>query len=492
MTGQASCPEPHLLAGRICRTIRQQALIPAGSHVVVALSGGADSMALLSLLLAVQQPLSFSCSCVHIHHGIRGAAADGDRDFVAAFCRQQGIDLEIRSFDLPALAAQAGLGLELAGRQVRQQVFEDLRTSCADRGQPVLIALAHHLDDQAETLLMHLGRGAGLDGLSGMKKKDGFLIRPLLDLRRSDLEAYLQQQQIPWRHDATNDLDFTIRNRLRHHLLPLWETLLGGDPIPSIGRAALNLEADRQLIDHIIQQATDRCLQDGGINRAAYLDHGAVFHPRLIRCFWERATGQRQHLAQKHIQLMQDWIPRAQAWQSLDLPDRWTLLFDGKVLRLERKMTQDPDKQALELDLPLAIPGVTPIPGTPWSIRASWQGDDKERGDRGRRVRVAGDRAEAFRLRTRRPGDRILLGHRDTPQRLKRYLQQQRIHPADRDRLLLLMDGPDLVWFPGGPVGHQYRLPKAGQAPDRLLLLDLFSNQSLFDTQRVVLIPDIG
>ena len=186
--------------------------IPNYGHVLVALSGGPDSVALA--LLALESGARVSAA--HVEHGIRGADSLQDMEFVEDFCARQGIPLYTTRIDVPGLAQKAGVGLETAAREAR---YAFLREAKAKIGADV-IATAHHRDDQMETVLMHLFRGCGTHGLEGMRPRSGDLVRPLLEYSKADLIAYLQKKGQPYREDATNRLSDTPRNALRNGAIP--------------------------------------------------------------------------------------------------------------------------------------------------------------------------------------------------------------------------------------------------------------------------------
>src|SRR5580700_3871221 len=246
----------HELAERVLSHIRREELLRAGNRVGVAVSGGIDSVTLFRLLLELHHELGIVLSLVHFNHKLRGAESDADNEFVAKLAREHELEFNSESGDVAQLAAEEHSGLEAAAREMRYGFFsrllgshEGLKTqSRAESGGAAeaapfprqnqeralnKIATAHTLDDQAETVLLRLIRGTGLRGLGGIYPRimvehgdgdgHGEIIRPLLGIRRSDLEQYLKDLNQPWREDSTNaDAKFT-RNRLRSLVLPLLE-----------------------------------------------------------------------------------------------------------------------------------------------------------------------------------------------------------------------------------------------------------------------------
>ena len=206
---------------QVRKYIAEQRLFAPGDRVAVAVSGGADSVALLRVLLELRQELGVVLSVTHFHHGIRGAEADADHEFVSRLASQHGLEFHAGFGDAPSHAREGGLSLETAARELRHRWFANL----VAEGKADKIATAHTLDDQAETVLMRVIRGAGGRGLAAISPRhsEKALIRPFLETSRAEIELYLRTLNQSWRDDSSNrDLVHT-RNRIRHELLPLLE-----------------------------------------------------------------------------------------------------------------------------------------------------------------------------------------------------------------------------------------------------------------------------
>ncbi len=192
-------------------------MLPRGGRVLLALSGGRDSMALLHALLALQEPFGFTLCAAHYNHRLRGEEAARDAAFAEKVCRDLGIPFLAGQGDVKQAAAQTGRGIEETARDMRYAFLEEAAAQLgAER-----IATAHHADDNVETMLLHLTRGTGLRGLGGIAPVRGKLIRPLLTTARAAVEAYVAKGQIPFVEDGTNQDTNLTRNRLRHEILPL-------------------------------------------------------------------------------------------------------------------------------------------------------------------------------------------------------------------------------------------------------------------------------
>lgn len=217
-----------------------------GRHLLIALSGGADSVALAHLLASRRSALGLTLSAAHIEHGIRGKESLADADFCQSLCSALSIPLTTVHANIPEIARTSGEGLETAARRIR---YDALRRIKAETGADWIV-LAHHLDDQAETVLMHLLRGSGPNGLSGMAEFSGDLYRPLLSIPKSALVNYLAENGISWRTDSTNLIADTPRNSLRLHGLPALE-----ESYPSakqaIARYAESAACENRLLDRL-------------------------------------------------------------------------------------------------------------------------------------------------------------------------------------------------------------------------------------------------
>lgn len=197
--------------------IRDEKLFAETDKLVLAVSGGADSMVLLKLFQ--QLPNEF---CVaHCNFKLRGAESDGEEVFIRDYCGEQGIELFVQQFETREYAQLEGISIEMAARDLRYTWFEELRQQL----QYDYLATAHHRDDLIETMLINLSRGTGIRGLSGIQAKNGFLVRPLLFASREEILAYAEENNLPYKHDSSNDELVYQRNIIRHQIIPLFETL---------------------------------------------------------------------------------------------------------------------------------------------------------------------------------------------------------------------------------------------------------------------------
>lgn len=294
----------------IKRYIEKNQLICPGDGVVVGLSGGPDSVFLLYALHTLQARMGFTLRAVHVHHGIRGAEADRDEAFSAELCAKLAVPFQAEHVAAPAYAAQHGLSLEEAARilryealeAARQQLgqtlaarpsnasvpssmgapssFQLVRAATAPSAPAAWIAVAHHLDDQAETVLHNLVRGAGLRGLAGMENRRNHVIRPLLSIKREDILKWLEQNNIPYVTDSTNADPHYTRNRIRSTVLPELREINPEASAHIAHSAALLREADAYFHALALQYVDAHATLTGAPDSAEAVDRSAHARPK--------------------------------------------------------------------------------------------------------------------------------------------------------------------------------------------------------------------
>lgn len=241
-------------------------------RVLLALSGGMDSVVLFHCFLHLRSQGDFFFAAAHMEHGIRGEASLADMRFVEELCKANDVPLYLRQINAPALAKEKRCNLEHLARQERYAFFDELRTRHAFEW----IATAHHLGDQAETMLMHMVRGAGLRGLSGMKERAGHVIRPLLGTTRREIAAYAQANKLAWREDATNEDPHYTRNHMRHEVFPHLRQI-NPSVEQAFGRLAKTSAEDEAFLSALAEEYLQKNKENGGLR----LDSSAA--PSILR-----------------------------------------------------------------------------------------------------------------------------------------------------------------------------------------------------------------
>ncbi len=256
-------------AAKIKRHIDEHHLLQKGDKVLIALSGGADSVVLLHVLNSLKEELDITLYAAHFNHGIRGEEADRDERFCKALCEKTDVCFFSFQADVPSIAKRYGESVELCGRKMR---YDYLQWVCDDKLGTAKIATAHHSDDNAETVLWNLTRGAGLAGLAGIPVKRDNIIRPLLSCTRAEIEAYCAENDLAYVTDSTNLSDDYTRNKLRHRVMPVLRELN-----PSVGESIGRTSAILREADEFLSQISKKEL------KAAKIPYGWSCE-RLLQC----------------------------------------------------------------------------------------------------------------------------------------------------------------------------------------------------------------
>ncbi|MBW6508368.1 MAG: tRNA lysidine(34) synthetase TilS [Desulfuromonadales bacterium] len=410
------------------------------NSVVVAVSGGVDSVALLHLLQRISSSRSLVLHVAHLNHRIR-PEADGDARFVEELCCRLAIRYQGECCDVPELAAQEKISLEMAGRVARRRLLERV---AADTGAQ-LIALGHHRDDQVETLLQRLIRGTGISGLAGMAVRDGIWWRPLLCYSRRQLLDYAHRNRLSWREDASNQDPAFVRNRLRTRILPLLEEINPqcGERLVVLSRQIAEEEGywHEQVMacfPSIVASASDGLR----LLRPPLLSFHPALRLRLLREAMRQVRGHLQGIEAVHLRAMDALLRGARSQAQLDLSGCW-VARRYEHLWLCRTAPEPPPQYVL----PVKVPGETLLPdGRRLVITPVLRAEVETR----HRVYFDLTAVESsLSVRTWRPGDRFIplgmLGHK----RLKRLFSDLQIDKEERLRTPLLVAGETLLWVAG-------------------------------------------
>lgn len=416
-------PDCFNLETRVLRTIQKYGMLAEGDKVLVAVSGGADSMALLTLLLTLRGQLCVTIEAAHYEHGIRQGASLEDARFVQAFCLSRDVPCHMGHGDVPVLSNQWKCSLEDAARRARYAFFDEtIRQTGATR-----LALAHQQEDQAETVLLHLVHGCGLDGLAGMRPVRGNRIRPLLFEPRAALEGYLLDQVIPWREDETNhDLSYA-RNLLRHEVFPVLRRL-NPRVHEAMGRTALQaaIVSDRQ---------TERAEESLG-DRIKRMPYGAFWALEGERPAAEAVRGFARWAGVPELDARQtEALVDAEPGMYVNLPGDW------RGLRTRSRYHLLCAKE------------------TPWAFAPEdfvWEDAEAVAGyGDGVHVQVFdAESVEGAEFRTRREGDLFAPLGRNGTQKLKQTLRDAGVDRPFRDFLPVLAKGNRILWIVGVKPGR--------------------------------------
>ena len=439
------------------RYVRKHALLDPGDRVGVAVSGGADSVALFRILLEVRDEQGLVLSVLHLNHCLRGEESDGDAQFVSELASHYDLPFHCGRRDVKAHATRNKLSIETAARELRYGYSENLLREGAFNK----LATAHTLDDQAETILLKLARGAGTRGLAGIypyirveacgRSEKLAIVRPLLTIQRRELESYLTQIGQPWREDSTNaDLHHT-RNRIRHEILPKLIEHVNPDVRQTLSDVAQIARADEEFWAQETQRhlAVVWCERapGGTLDYAQLLELPLALQRRIVRG------------AAESIGLALEF-GHVEAVLALAQESAQTALLSGWVARRHRKFIYFEPAAVTDYtnyEYPLSVPGSVELPQAGLIVVAfspvANDPDQRHGSDHLLDVRFG----QNLKVRNWRAGDRFWPSNSKEPSKIKELLQDHHITGAEKKRWPVIASGEEVVWVRGFGVGRDCR-----------------------------------
>ncbi len=432
------------LAQQVERYCRKQGLLHRNERVLVALSGGADSVCLLYLLRELAPAWDLELAAAHLHHGLRGREADGDLAFVQQLCQRLEIPLYEKRVDVKQIAQKLGCSLETAGRQQRY----DFLQSVQKQEKFDVIATAHQKNDQAETVLMHVLRGSGGRGMAGIPPRRGMIIRPLLDVSRTQIEQYLEKNGLAYRMDSSNTSRDMTRNKVRLELLPLLKREYNPNIVQALCRTAESLRQQQMELDRqaacFFQTAVSPTKTGWKTEGKSLLAAGQAVG-KLVLCQMAR-----QELEWPHIQAIWNLLKQNQTGKGIDLPgNRRAVVSYGHLI------LQEAEHKPLEFCYQLQIGEKQYLAELGLWAGVQWTLEDTPEQE-GHTMWYAG---EPICIRSRKPGDRIRTGGMD--KKVKKLLIDEKIPREERDRCPVVQVGKNIVWVYG--VRHADKGPEGAK-----------------------------
>lgn len=424
-----------MTGSEFCLRLAEDCGLSVGAHVLAAVSGGADSTALLCFLCEARDKLGIELSCAHVEHGIRAEASLEDMAFVRALCTQLQVPFYASRVDAPALSRELGCGIEDAARRLRYDFLQKTaREIHAD-----VIAVAHHRGDQAESVLLHAARGSDVRGLCAMRMRRGNIIRPLLDCSADELRKYLRAQGIAWREDGTNaDLRYA-RNRIRHEVIPALEAVSPGAQ-RALARLACAAQRDEDYFAHVLEALNIQTLPL--VNGVAVLRtqleslHGALLSRVLVRVFDTAGIEPGMTAVEWMTKKLTSGCCEGAAMS----------VSGGAELRLGARYLCLTHADAAIADTPLLAQGRLDTPFGTFLIRDAEPG---ETGD-GKRAQAMDERLLAgASVTTRREGDTLIPFGRKTPVKLKKLMTDAGVERAMRPSLPIVRHETGILWAVG-------------------------------------------
>ncbi len=479
------------MTDEVLKWIRQEKLIERGDTVLAGVSGGADSVCLLLVLKKLRQEIGFTLSAVHVEHGIRGEESRADEAFTGQLCA--GLCVPLRTFrvDVPGFAGSNGLGLEEAARTMRYDCFRKAAEEARQSFGRVRVALAHHADDNAETVLFRMIRGSGLDGLCGMRPKRRLMegadvIRPLLGVSRADIEAYLKKNAREYRIDRTNfDMEYS-RNRLRRAVLPELEKI-NRQAVFHINQCAGYL---CRLADYMEKKTgeafADCCMQreDGCcIGMERFFTYPELIQTEVVHRVLTELSGGGRDVGRVHVEAVMKLFGQ-QVGRSLVLAHGITAkrIYGGVVLRRAEEM---PSARRIAGQRAAQLSGQDDFENQVFFVG----GEERRRLEAGETVMVRLPGASLYlsilpnnrqnykiqkkkytkwlnydkikcdlQIRKRASGDYLTVDEAGHRKKLKDYFINEKVPQELRDKVWLLAEQSHIIWVIGGRISAAYKV----------------------------------
>ncbi len=445
---------------RVRSYMEQHHMVEKGDHICIGVSGGADSVCLFRILEALRRPMGFTVSAVHIEHGIRGRESVLDQEFVRRLSEAYDVPFSAYAYPVEELSKAEGISVEEAGRNVRRKAYAREMECFGGRAKT---ALAHHADDNAETLLFHLCRGSGIEGLAGIYPARGNLIRPLLCVGRRDVEAYLKEIGQAYRTDATNADTAYSRNRIRNCIMPQLAKVnkKAAAHINHLAEDALELSAYLQNESQKLLEKYREKTKEGetSLTLAGFDAYPSVLKKQVFLELLAELSGSRKDLAREHANAILD-LSVGRTGRQISLPygivakkAYGTLLFYQRAKKPEAEekfeavsLTEFPLERTVsggKICCRLMEKNKKDVK-FPKNLYTKWFDYDK--------IKIG------LCIRTREAGDYFTIDAKGHRQKLGDYLVNEKMPREARAKLLLLADGSHILWAIGGRMSEHYKI----------------------------------
>lgn len=444
---------------KVLETIKAHDMFYTGDKVIVAVSGGPDSICLLHILYRLREEFRLTLYAAHINHCLRGEEADKDEEYVEKFCRELGIQCFSKRIDINKLSEERGLSTESAAREARYEFFEELVQKLGAQK----VALAHNANDQAETVLMRIIRGTGMEGIVGIKAVRGnIFIRPLINIKRESIETYCEEHNLTPRIDKTNLESIYTRNKVRLELIPYIKENFNSDIVMALNRLADTMSIDNQFMESMACEKYKKyCYVKGEkviIDKEAFKEHEAVL-TRVLRSAVSEIKGNLYNIEKIHIYDLIN-LQAAGTGRKINLPDN--IVAFNSYYNIELTLKKDIEKKE-EKEYFLYINEETYIENHSFKVSLRIVSKDEKIGLRDQTEVKYFDYEKikgAITIRTRKNGDRFVPFGMKGSKKLKDLFIDLKIPQEERDSIPLVCFGEDIAWIVGYRISDTYKVDK--------------------------------
>lgn len=424
---------------KVRRCIGEYSMLKAGDRVTVGVSGGADSMSLLDILLTLKDEIGITVSAVHINHGIRGEEAVRDENFVRTYCAEKGVELTVFSENIPEIAEATGESEEECGRRIRYECFSKV---CGDG----VIATAHTLSDSLETMIFNMLRGCTGAGLCGIPAKRDNIVRPLISCTRQDVEEYCRVNGVPYITDSSNLQSDYSRNYIRNEIMPMFSRI-NPSYASALERCQNSVKEDCGFIDKIADEHYSSLLTDGYIDTVRLDELDSAVKSRIIYRYISDTTGVSPE--NRHINLVCALLKKGGAVQINE--DNYIVLSRGKMTADKKKSETAEEKWSFR-----AEEGVNETPAGRITLISEDIDNINFNNFYANNIlesyidydKICGNVV----IRSRMEGDKITLPSRNVTKSLKKLFTENKIPAEERNRIPVIADDEKVLWVWG--VGY--------------------------------------
>ena len=464
------------MINKVMAYVRKHNMLEENDYVVAGVSGGADSVCLLFVLLELRKHIPIDIHVVHINHGIRAEAGE-DAAYVSTLCEHFDLPFTLIEENVSSLAKERKLSEEEAGREVRYQAFYEVLTQYA-AGRKGKIAVAHNSNDCAETVLFHLFRGTGLKGLSGIRPVREQIIRPILCLDRDEIENYLEKNHISYCIDKTNFEDNYTRNKIRHHILPYARQEICQGTVSHMMEAAEKISDVYDMLEDMVKDAYAQCVtvenQKYHISQQALESVHKTLRSYLLREIIAKAAGNRKDLERIHVEQVEALFEK-QTGREQNLPYGLRAVREYKgvcvakceaftqetleeivIDEVQRRELENGECLSISLNdknlLKIRLINAENMENIAAKTYTKWLDYDKIKGN--------------IHIRSRRSGDYLTINDGQARKTLKAFFINEKIPKEERDHVYLVTEESHVIWIIGNRISSYYKI---SQNTDRIL-----------------------
>ncbi|MCR5784131.1 MAG: tRNA lysidine(34) synthetase TilS [Eubacterium sp.] len=448
------------MKAKVREYINKHKMIEKGDRVLLGLSGGADSVCLYLVLVELMEEVGFDIVCVHINHGIRGEEAKRDADFCERLCKSFGTEFLLYTYDIPAFAKENSLSEEEAGRIKRYETFEKV----AEEKGCSKIAVAHHMNDNAETMLFNLARGSGVAGLCAMAPVTQNIIRPLLAVKRDEIEKYLGKIGQTYMTDSTNLDNEYSRNKIRNSIIPELEKL----NTAAVEHINKSMDLLREMNDYVLNDAnraaegviTEEDEDEIKADIKKLLNLPAFMRLFVIKIFVEKIAGQKKDISFVHIEAAAELLNK-QNGKMVNLPYNVRVLREYDVLRITRVKKNTDKETVIELGGLFEGKTITPrFAGSSYELALEKTCDmEKIIAQNPYTKFVDCDKiSDSLKIRHPKAGDYLVINDKGDTKKLSRLFIDEKIPKESRETMTVFADGDHIIWAVGTRLSSFYKV----------------------------------